>query len=114
MNDAPPRRSGAVVGRLRLLEWRPLRQNTLRGFATVRIDPPGLVINELPIHRNSERSYALMPGKPQIGTDGHVLTDERGKRKYVPVIETPDRDMRDRISAAVVRLVRQRDPAALA
>jgi hypothetical protein len=114
MNDAPPRQSNTVAGRLRLLEWRPLRQNTLRGFATIRIDPPGLVIHELPIHRNNERSYALMPGKPQIGTDGHVLTDERGKRKYVPVVEIPDRDVRDRISAGVVRLVRQRDHAALA
>lgn len=48
-----------------------------------------------------------------IDKDGHVLTDVHGKRRYAPVVEMPDRDVRERISAVVVSLVRQRDPEAL-
>lgn len=99
--------------RLQLLDWRPLRQNTLRGFATVRLYPPGLIIHDLTVHRSSESLFALMPGKAMIGLDGHVLTDERGRRRYAPVIEVPDRTVRERLSAALVALIQSRDPEAL-
>jgi hypothetical protein len=98
---------------LKLIDWRRLRQGTLRGFATVRIEPPGLVIHDLPVHRNGEICYALMPGKPQINKDGQCLVDDRGRRKYQPIVEVPDRDTRERLSAAVVALVQRHDPEAL-
>ena len=66
--------------RLQLLEWRPLHHKTLRGFATVPLAPPGLIVCDLPVHR----LFALMPGKPLFDKDGQVLTDEYGTRKYHP------------------------------
>ena len=69
-NPADP--SSDTTNRLQLLEWHPVRQDTLRGFAT-----------------------------------------ERGKRRYSPVIEIPDRDMRERLSSTVIALIRQRDPGSL-
>jgi hypothetical protein len=96
---------------LQLLEWRPLRQNTLRGFAMVRLAPLGLIVHDVPVHGGGHTAYALMPGKPQIDQAGKVLTDDQ--RRYSPVIEIRDRAVRERISAAVVALVRQRDPEAL-
>jgi hypothetical protein len=45
--------------------------------------------------------------------DGQCLVDDRGKRKYTPVVEVPDREVRERISTAVVALVRRHHPEAL-
>jgi hypothetical protein len=98
---------------VKLMAWRPQRSNTLRGFATIRVEPPGLVIHDLPVHRNSESCYALLPGKPQINRDGQCLVDDRGKRKHSPVVEVPDRHTRERLSAAAVALVQRHDPEAL-
>jgi hypothetical protein len=55
-----------------------------------------------------------MPGKPQIDKDGRVLTDERGRRRYVPVVEIPDHEVRERLGAAIIALVKARDPQGLA
>ena len=91
--------STEAYGQIRLLAWRRVRQNSLRGFASIQIAPPGLVIYDLPVHRNGESCYALMPGKPEINRAGQVLVDDRGKRKYTPIVEIPDRDLRERIKA---------------
>lgn len=98
--------------RIALVEWRPMRRESLRGFATVRVSP-GLVVHDLPVHKSSERLFALWPGKPQVGTDGRVLVDEHGKRRYSPIIEVPDRDLRERLSNAIITLVQRHDPQAL-
>jgi len=101
------------TSRLQLLELRLLRQNTLRGFVTVRIEPLGLVIHDITVHRNGDSLWVGLPGKPMIDQTGKVLTDDQGKRRYSPVLEIPDRSVRERISATVIALVRQRDPEAL-
>jgi hypothetical protein len=111
MSADPPDPPG---NRLQLIEWRPLRQNTLMGFVTVRIEPPGLVIHHITVHRNGDSVWVGLPGKPQIDKDGRVLTDERGRRKYVPVVEVPDGAVRERLSAAIIALVKARDPQGLA
>jgi hypothetical protein len=41
--------------RSRLLEWRPLRKNTLRGFAKVQF-PSGVIIAEVGIHVAGSRT----------------------------------------------------------
>jgi hypothetical protein len=96
-----------------LLEWRPLHHKTLSGFTTVRLTPPGLIIHDLPVYRSGDSLYVLMLGKLVIDKDSQVVTDEHGKRRYGPVVEVPNRDARQRISAAVVALVQRRDQEAL-
>jgi hypothetical protein len=71
-----------------LTEFRPVRRSALRGFATVRL-PSGLTI-----------------------ADGRHV-EEGGRRKYAPILSWPDRATADRLSAAVVDLVRLQHPAAL-
>jgi hypothetical protein len=100
--------------RLQLIEWRPTRQNTLIGFVTVRIEPLGLVIRDVTVHRNGDSAWIGLPGKLQVDKDGRVLTDDQGKRKYTPVVEIPDREVRERLAAAVIALVKARDPQGLA
>lgn len=101
--------------RLRLIDWRRLQmpQGTLIGFACVLIRPPGIVVRDVTVHRSGEAFYALMPAKPVLNQDGQVVIDERGKRKYAAIVEIPDRDVRARLSAAVITLVRQHDPESL-
>jgi len=70
--------------RLQLLEWRPLHHKTLRGFATVPLTPPGLIIHDLLVHRSGESLFALMPGKPVFDKDDQICADEYGTRKYHP------------------------------
>ena len=116
MPDDSPEFPGSAApeppAKIALVDWRPLRQNTLCGFATVRITP-GVVIHDLPIHTGGAGAYALWPGKPQIDRSGRVLTDENGRRRYTPVVEIPDPGLRERLSSAIVELVRRRDPGSL-
>jgi hypothetical protein len=107
-----PAGEAANDNRVRLISFRRAHSNTLRGFATVLVEPPGLIVHDCPIHRSGERVYGLWPGKPLVDTDGRVLTDEHGKKRCSVVIEVPDGGLRRRISDAVVALVRRIDPEA--
>ena len=80
--------------RMRLIAWKPLVKNGLRGFATVL----------LPI------AWASLPSKPQLDQDGQHKRDVNGKAAYSPILEWKDRDLSDRFSQAVVALVRAEYP----
>jgi hypothetical protein len=106
--------ASADLGTIGLIKWQSRSQGTLRGFAAIRIEPFGLVINDVSIHRNGSRVFARLPGKPQINTEGRVLLDDRGKREYVPICELPDDDTRGRFSDAVVAALQRQHAGDLA
>ena len=54
-----------------------------------------------------------MPSKPILDGDGRHALDDRGKKRYAPILSWPDRATADRWSDAVVELVRQQHPDAL-
>jgi hypothetical protein len=58
----------------------------------------------------------VVPGRREDADSSAItrcLVDDGDKRKYNLVVEIPDRDMRERLSAAVVALVQGHDPEVL-
>lgn len=84
--------------RLRLISWKAVAKDSLRGFATVEL-PNGLVLNDLPVLIGSNgRAWATLPSRPVLDREGQQKLDINGKRQYAPIAEWKNRDMADRFS----------------
>lgn len=94
-----------------LLSWKPMVRNTLRGFATVRLGK-SLSVKDVGVHVSNGRKWAALPSKPIIDRDGNVQKDERGKIRYVPLLEWLDRATSDDFSDSVVAAVEREYPHA--
>jgi hypothetical protein len=92
--------------------WRPLRRNTLTGFATVEIPEMRLIIHDIAIHQKGEARWAQLPSKPWV-RDGALVLDEMGKPTYSPMLEFTDRPTREAFSRRAVEAVLRFDPHAL-
>jgi hypothetical protein len=104
--EEPPARPS-----LQLLTFKPVRRNTLRGFAEVRL-PSGLIITDIVVGEAGGRQWALLPSKPMLDRDGNPMREESGKLRYSPVVEWATPALRDEFSKRVVALVRARHPDA--
>lgn len=98
--------------KMRLVFWKPLTKNSLRGFATVEL-PIGLKVSDVPVLVSNGKAWASLPSKPQVDKDGLHKRDANGKPAYTAILEWRDRGLADRFSAAVVDLVRASHPDAL-
>lgn len=87
-----------------LVEWKPMVKGALRGFATIRIGR-SMILIDCPVCTLNGRTWATLPSKPQIGKDGGVLRDAKGKILYTPLAKWADRTATDRFSEAVVAAV---------
>jgi hypothetical protein len=97
--------------RMRLISWKPLVKNSLRGFATIEL-PIGLKIVDCPVLVSNGKAWASLPTKPVLDRDGkHVKPD--GKPQYSAILEWKCRDLADRFSQSVVQLVLAEYPDAL-
>jgi hypothetical protein len=96
---------------LRILDWRPLRRNSLLGFAKVEL-PSGMVISDVTVLTGERGPWASPPSKPMIDREGTALKDDKGKLRYSPIIEFASREIRDRWSAAVIEAMRSAHPEA--
>jgi hypothetical protein len=94
-------------------EWRPLRKNSLVGFAKVEL-PSGMILADVTVLAGANGPWASPPSKPMIGSDGVVMKDASGKVRYSPIIEFTSKEIRNRFSAAVIEAVREAHPEALA
>jgi hypothetical protein len=103
-NQTRPATAEKQGSRLRLLEWRPMVRNTLRGFASVEL-PSGLTIADISVHVSHGKRWASLPARPQITSDGTVRRGDDGKIAYSPVLKWRSRELQDGFSAAVVRAV---------
>jgi hypothetical protein len=93
--------------------WRPVRKNSLLGFATVRIVELDLAIIDVPVNTSHGKVWASPPSKPGI-KDGEVILGDNGRPQYFPIIEFGRKATRDAFSAAVVAAVQRFDHTALA
>jgi hypothetical protein len=93
--------------------WRPLRKNTLLGFASINIVELGLKVHDVALHQKNGRTWAQLPARPWI-KDGQLVTDERGKVQYSPLFEFSHREVQDAFSRAVIAAIERVDPSALA
>jgi hypothetical protein len=97
--EHPPRQ-------MRLVGWRPLVKQSLRGFAVVAM-PNGLVIYEVVIGESDGRHWAHLPSRPMLDHDGNPIRDGAGKLRYAPVLEWSSSKLRHKFSRRVVELVRE-------
>jgi hypothetical protein len=74
---------------------RKLNKNSLRGFFDVEL-PSGMKLNGCTLLEKD--------GKRWIGLPSKEWTKADGSKSYVPVVEIPDRDARDKFNAAVLPL----------
>ena len=92
-----------------LVAWKSIPRNSLRGFAKIRLGK-SLIIGDVAVHCSNGKRWAQLPSKPQIDRDGHAMKDDRGKVKYVPMLEWTDKATADRFSEAVVAAVEREHP----
>ncbi len=97
---------------MRVLDWRPMRRNSLLGFVKVEM-PSGMIVCDVSVLTGERGPWASPPSKPMIGRDGAALKDDNGKIKYQPVIDFASKDVRNRFSDAVVTALRAAHPEAL-
>lgn len=95
---------------MNLTGFKPFSKNTLRGFATVEL-AIGLIITDIPVHAKGDRSYALLPSKPQL--DGDVIRRIDGKPQYAAIIRWNSRERSDKFSDALVQLINDAHPGVL-
>jgi hypothetical protein len=96
---------------IRVTDWRPLRKNSLLGFARIEF-PSGMIISDVTILNGERGPWASPPSKPQIDRDGSVVRDQNGKIRYSPFIEFTSREVRNRWSATVIEALRVVHPEA--
>jgi hypothetical protein len=65
----------------KILDWRPLAKNSLRGFAKIEM-PSGMIISEVAVLTGDRGPWASPPSKPMIGCDGTAMLDTKGKPGY--------------------------------
>jgi hypothetical protein len=111
--------SGVVFGgrpepaRMKLLEFKPLVKNTLRGFVDVELGI-GLQIKGATLRVTEGRPWVGMPSRPMMGADGKpILNEANGKPAYQPILGWRDKALSEAFSKAVVRLVLEQYPQAL-
>jgi hypothetical protein len=110
--EYPPASRGTQAGsRLRLVEWKAVRKNTLCGFAVVEL-PNGLIVRELSVHVKGEKRWASMPAKPVLGPDGKHL-EKDGKKVWSPLVGWRDRALADEFGRRVIALVEAQHPGDL-
>jgi DNA-binding cell septation regulator SpoVG len=101
------------VSQFRIRDFRPLRKNSLLGFAKVEL-PSGMVIADVTILSGLNGPWASPPSKPMVGSDGIALKDANGKLRYMPIIEFTSKEIRNRFSTSVIEALRVAHPEALA
>ena len=107
MSESTPKPAMSVS----LLEWKPLRSNSLLGFASVRLG--ALKLRELTVHASNGRRWVGLPARPQIDKAGVAKRDGKGKIQYSPVLEWDNKDTADRFSSAVIAAIEREHPGAL-
>lgn len=99
---------------MRILTWKHVPAGALVGFCDIQL-PSGLVLHEVSVMRGKDGTFwASPPSKPMLGRDGRVMTDDMGRRRYVPVVTFVDNAIRRRFSDSVIEALRQSNPEALA
>jgi hypothetical protein len=109
---APIAPGASTHARMRLRVWRPMRRNTLRGFASVTL-PTGLDIDDVAVHVSGSRSWASMPARPMLDAGGRALRDDSGKIRYAQPVRWSTHGLASTFGQKVVALVRAAHPDAL-
>src|SRR3954447_20472391 len=96
------------------LSFRPLRRNTLVGFASLHWPLARLKLHGVAVHQNDNRKWCQLSARPQTGPDGNTIRDRSGKVQYSPMIEFDDSRVLDLFSDLAVEAIEAYDPSAFA
>ena len=94
---------------LQCVGWKPLRRNTLVGFAEIRVAAMRLTIADVAIHDKGTARWAALPAKPQM-RDGVLVRDDAGKGQYVQLFEFDNGEVRNAFSRAAIAAVLELHP----
>lgn len=64
---------------IKVISFRPLVKNTLRGFVTLKLTNVGLEIKDCVLHEKEGKRWINFPARP--------YEDEKGNRQWVPVLK---------------------------
>jgi DNA-binding cell septation regulator SpoVG len=92
-------------------EFKERRANTLRGFCRVRL-VSGMILEDVGIHQGVDGCWVSMPSKPMIDARGAVVRDERGKIRYVNLVNFATRAKRDQLTQMILEAVLTKFPQA--
>jgi hypothetical protein len=95
-----------------LLDWRPLRKNSLQGFCKILIGR-SLMVSDVTINTSHGRTWASLPAKPIVRDGQHALDPKTGKPAWTPVLEWASDTARRRFSDSVIRALLETHPSAL-
>jgi hypothetical protein len=95
--------SGASMP-IELLGFKHIGKGAVVGVASVKLGR-ALKINDIMVLTSNGRQWANLPARQQIGKDGTVIKDDRGKPRYTTIIEWADPESRERFSAAVISAI---------
>jgi hypothetical protein len=87
---------------VRVEAFKPLRSDTLFGFADLVIPEARLRIRDASVHESHGKRWVALPAKPQVDRDGVVRRDDRGKILYVSILQFTDRCASDPFSAQAI------------
>jgi hypothetical protein len=90
--------------------FKPLRANTLFGFADITVPEMHLKIRDLAVHQKNNSRWIGLPAKPLITRDGQVKRDEHNKIVYSAILEFTDRETRDAFSTRTIEALLARFP----
>ena len=99
---------GGLPRRMRLISFRSLVKNSLRGFATAEL-PSGLRIADIPVLSSSGKFWAALPSKSLLDAEGKHKRDVNGKPEHAPILSWKSRELADEFARRVVALVRASD-----
>ena len=93
-----------------ILEWKPLRRNTMFGFAKLQLG--AMTIIDCTVHENGDKRWCGLPAKPMIYSEGHAKRDDTGKIKYIPLAQWATKAASDRFSESVIVALLEKHPDA--
>jgi DNA-binding cell septation regulator SpoVG len=101
--------------RAKIRRWLPYRNaaGTMLGFLSIEL-PSGLVINDAKLMMGpAGKHWIAMPANKQVDKDGEPKLDAKGKQIWLPVVEIPDRNARERFNALILDALRRQHPDVL-
>lgn len=90
-------------------EFKPIRKNSLLGFAKVRM-PSGLIFNDCPVCTTNGKVWASPASKPAMTSAGTQLIGANGKPVWQHIVDFASKELRGKWSDAVIAALRQSHP----
>jgi hypothetical protein len=77
----------------------------LQGFLTLRT-PSGIVLHECTYHRQGDKRWIGLPGRPQLDQDGrHRVDPATGKKALTALVEITGKEARERFMSGALAAI---------